>query len=127
MRFLPTRVHGYLDYLLGAVLLMGPWVFNFDRGGAETWIPVLLGAVVMLYSLFTDYEMGLMKSIPMPVHLWLDGLVGVLLALSPWLFGFSRYVWAPHLLLGLIAIGAAFTTQTIPSHEAFTESHSRAM
>ena len=127
MRFLPTRVHGYLDYLLGAVLLMGPWVFNFDRGGAETWIPVLLGAGVMLYSLFTDYEMGLMKSIPMPVHLWLDGLVGVLLALSPWLFGFSRYVWAPHLLLGLIAIGAAFTTQTIPSHEAFTESHSRAM
>ena len=127
MRFLPTRVHGYLDYLMGVVLLMGPWIFGFSRDGAETWVPVLLGAALLLYSLFTDYETGLMKNIPMTAHLWLDVISGAVLVLSPWLFGFSDFVWAPHVLLGLIEIGAAVTSQTIPTHEAFTESHTGAI
>jgi hypothetical protein len=112
---------------MGVVLLMGPWIFGFSRDGAETWVPVLLGAALLLYSLFTDYETGLMKNIPMTAHLWLDVISGAVLVLSPWLFGFSDFVWAPHVLLGLIEIGAGVTTQTIPSHEAFTESHSGAI
>lgn len=44
MRFIPTRVHGMLDYLIGILLIAAPWLFDFDRGGMETWIPVILGA-----------------------------------------------------------------------------------
>ena len=51
----------------------------------------------------------------MPVHLWIDGLAGALLAVSPWLFGFSELVWAPHLIVGLLEIGAALFTHTAPS------------
>lgn len=58
MRFIPTRTHGMLDYLMGILLLIAPWVFGFAQGGAETWVPVILGAGVLLYSLFTNYEMG---------------------------------------------------------------------
>lgn len=114
MRFIPTRVHGYLDYLLGALLIAAPWLLDFNRGGAETWVPVVLGAGVILYSLLTDYELGVMKTLSMRTHLWLDGLGGALLAASPWLFGFADYVWAPHLILGLLEIGAALFTETIP-------------
>jgi hypothetical protein len=114
MRFISTRVHGYLDYLMGALLIVAPWLLDFNRGGAETWVPVILGAGVIAYSLMTDYELGAVKALSMRTHLWLDGMGGALLAASPWLFGFDEYVWAPHLILGLIEIGAALMTETVP-------------
>ena len=114
MRFVPTRVHGMADYLIGALLVLAPWLFGFADGGAETWVPVVLGAGVVLYSLLTDYELGLVRRIPMRVHLGLDLAGGAVLAASPWVFGFADRVWLPHLILGLLEIGAALTTRTTP-------------
>ena len=114
MRFIPTRVHGLLDYLVGLLLIAAPWLFNFARGGTETWVPVALGAGALVYSLFTNYELGAVKRLLMPTHLTLDLLSGLLLAASPWLFGFSEFVYVPHLVLGLLEIGAALMTKTTP-------------
>lgn len=114
MRFIPTRVHGPADYLMGLLLIASPWIFDFADVGAAKWIPIILGAGVILYSLFTDYEWGFRRSMPMPVHLWLDGLGGLLLVISPWLFGFYVATWLPHVVLGVLEIGAALFTQTIP-------------
>jgi hypothetical protein len=100
MRFIETKTHGYLDYIVGLLLIAAPWLFDFDRGGAETWVPVVLGAGTILYSLMTDYEMGTSRQISMRTHLTLDMLAGALLAASPWIFGFADYVWAPHLIVG---------------------------
>ena len=116
MRFIPTRVHGYLDYIVGALLIAAPWLFDFAEGGAETWIPVVLGAGAILYSLFTDYELGVSKTLSMRTHLMLDLMSGILLAASPWLFGFADNVWSPHLILGLFEIAAALMTRREPSH-----------
>ena len=116
MRFIPTRIHGFLDYSVGLLLIAAPWLLGFSRGGAETWVPVLLGAGAIAYSLMTDYELGAVRRLSMGTHLWMDGLSGILLAASPWLFGFAEYVWAPHLIIGLVEIGAALTTETRPAH-----------
>jgi hypothetical protein len=118
MRFLPTRVHGMLDYAMGLLLIAAPWIFDFARGGAETWVPVVLGAGVILYSLCTDYELGVVRRLSMPTHLALDAGGGVLLALSPWLFGFAEEVRWPHVIFGLLEIGAALVTRTVPSDRA---------
>jgi hypothetical protein len=61
-----------------------------------------------------------MRRISMPTHLMLDLGGGVLLALSPWLFGFSEYVWQPHLIVGLLEIGTSLMTRRIPDtgHQA---------
>ena len=115
MRFIGTKTHGYLDYIMGALLIAAPWIFDFNRGGAETWVPVVLGAGVILYSLLTDYELGASPQISMRTHLMLDLVGGILLAVSPWLFGFADYVWGPHLIFGLLEIGAALTTDRTPS------------
>ena len=114
MRFVPTRVHGVLDYLVGALLVIVPLVASFPGSGARFWVPAALGAGAVLYALLTDYELGVVRLLPMPAHLLLDALSGVLLAASPWLFGFADRVWAPHLLAGLFEIGAAATTRTTP-------------
>jgi hypothetical protein len=106
-----------MDYTMGLLLIVAPALLGFYRGGAESWVPIILGAGVLLYSLFTRYELGLIKAIPMSTHLTLDFVGGVVLAVSPWLFGFADLIWAPHLILGLLEIGAALMTQLHPAWE----------
>ena len=103
--------------------MAAPWIFDFDRGGAETWVPVILGASAILYSLLTDYELGVWRRISMRTHLMLDLMSGILLAVSPWLFGFADYVWGPHLILGLLEIGAALMTERTPRNEGGMHRH----
>lgn len=116
MRIIPTRVHGVLDYLVGIVLIAAPWVLDFDRGGAETWVPVILGVGAILYSLITNYELGVVKKLSMKTHLTLDVMSGVLLAASPWLFNFDEYVYLPHLIFGIVEILAGLMTKTHPEY-----------
>jgi hypothetical protein len=115
MKLISTRIHGYIDYIMGVILIVAPWIFDFaprgEEAGAETWVPVLLGIGTILYSLLTDYELGVKHMIPMRTHLTLDIVAGLLLAASPWLFGFADYIWQPHLILGIIAVGAALMTR----------------
>jgi hypothetical protein len=99
-----------MDYAVGLLLIVAPWVLGFADGGAETWVPVVLGAGALLYSALTRYELGLAKVIPMRVHLGLDVLSGVLLATSPWLFGFYDSVYAPHLIFGVLEVFAGLMT-----------------
>jgi hypothetical protein len=117
MRFIPTRVHGILDYLMGVVLIVAPWLLDLDSDAA-IWVPVILGVGAIVYSLLTDYELGVMRRIPMSTHLILDMLSGTVLAASPWLFGFADEVWVPHVILGILEVGAGLMTQTVPSDEA---------
>jgi len=118
MRVIPTRTHGMLDYLVGILLIAAPWVFGFADGGPEQWIPIILGAGAIAYSLITDYEMGIARLIPMPVHLWLDLISGIVLAASPWLFDFADEIWWPHVILGLFEIGDSLMTRTALEAEA---------
>ena len=68
MRFLSTKAHGILDYLVGVILIAAPWILGFAYNGAETWVPVILGAGAIMYSLLTNYEMGVSKTISMRTH-----------------------------------------------------------
>jgi hypothetical protein len=103
-----------LDYGVGALLIVVPYILGFADGTAAQWVPQLLGLVAIGGALMTDYELGVVRVIPMPVHLGIDIGSGVLLALSPWLFGFSDRVLWPHLLVGLMEIGAGLMTRTVP-------------
>lgn len=113
-----TRMHGIMDYIIGALLIAAPWLFGFAREGAETWVPVVLGAGAIFYSLLTNYELGVIKVLPMSAHLGIDIVAGIVLAASPWLFGFAEIVWVPHLVVGLIMLGSGMITQRVPGATA---------
>ena len=114
MRFIPTRFPAPLDYIVGAVLIAAPWIFQFSESGAATAVSIVLGVGLIVYSLFTDYELGVWKVAPMAVHNLIDIVAGGVLAASPWLFGFadeSANVWLPHVVVGLAAVFLGLTTK----------------
>ena len=114
MGYISTRMHGLADYGVGVLLIIAPYLFGFATGGIEQWLPMLLGFAVIVYSMLTRYEWGLLPIIGMPAHIALDIGGGLLLAVSPWLFGFAEIVWIPHLVVGLIEIGTAAMTSRRP-------------
>ncbi|WP_309086135.1 SPW repeat protein [Chelativorans sp.] len=116
MQIIPTRTHGVLDYLVGLLLIAAPWLLGFADGGPAQWVPVILGLAAIIYSLLTNYELGVVKLIPMPGHLALDIGSGLLLAASPWLFGFADVVAWPHLVFGLLEIAIAAFTHRRPDY-----------
>jgi len=115
MRFIDSRTHGFMDYLMGIFLIVSPWIFKLDPGAPEGMILIILGAMALVYSLITRYELGMIKILSMKAHLTLDVLSGIVLAASPWIFGFADRVYLPHLILGLIEIGAGLMTKTSTS------------
>ena len=114
MRFIPTKFHAPLDYIVGVALIAAPWIFQFSEHTAATVVPIVLGIGLIAYSLFTDYELGVWRVAPMAVHNLIDVVAGAVLALSPWIFGFadeSANVWMPHVVVGLAAIFLGLTTK----------------
>ncbi len=110
MKIINRKTHGYLDYLVGALLIAAPWLFNFYEGGSESWIPIMLGIGTIIYSLITDYELGATGIIPMKIHLMIDLIAGIFLAASPWLFGFADIIFWPHLVVGIMEILVSLMT-----------------
>lgn len=101
---------------------MLPFIFDFPDGAAST-LPVILGAGTVLYSLFTDYELGVSRVISMKTHLGIDYLAGALLAISPWMFGFADEAFWPFLILGIVELGAALMTESHPQHAHVAHAH----
>jgi hypothetical protein len=118
IRFVPTKVHGVLDYVVGLALILAPNIFQFANvGGAAVLIPRVLGVVLILFSLITRYELGVIKQISMPYHLMIDFLAALLLALSPFLFGFSNQepnAWLPHVVVGIAVLAVVIVSKTQP-------------
>jgi hypothetical protein len=112
MHILSRRAHGALDYIVGLLLIIAPKILGFDDGGIAARVPVTLGIITIVYSLFTNYELGLFKLLPFRAHLTLDVISGIFLAISPWVFQFADRVWVPHVVVGLIELGAVFMTHT---------------
>ena len=126
MNVISTRAHGIIDYATALALIVLPFLFliGADAGGAEAaaaearnpytvagWFLVGPGLALLGLSLITRYELGAVKSVPMPVHLATDVGLGLFLIASPWLFGFADAIWWPHVLVGLAEVGAGLLTR----------------
>jgi hypothetical protein len=111
MKFISSRAHGVLDYPVGFLLIIAPQLFGFSDVDAARNVSVAIGVSALVYSLLTSFELGLFKVIPFRVHLGLDLVSGVLLAASPWLFGFADETRAFHVTAGLLEVLAVLSTR----------------
>jgi len=118
MKLLSTKIHGALDYITAFLLLAMPYMLNYDTGAIAGRIFLILGVATILYSLITKYEFGLLNVIPMGLHLTLDVVSGIVLAASPWLFGFQDKEFLPHLIIGLFEIIVALLTTVKTNYDS---------
>jgi hypothetical protein len=117
MRVLPTPYHGIVDYSVGAMLVVSPWVVDFDKvTSIGVWIAVLGGVALMLSSAVTDYEGSILgRWLTMTQHLMLDGIIALILIATPFVFGFydeGTYAWLPFVAAGVIELVLSLITQT---------------
>lgn len=99
-----TNIHGLIDYIMGVLMIVIPWTYPSGHPNTALLVPSMLGIAIILYSICTKYERGLVKVIPMPFHLALDVLGALFLGLSPWLFNFSQDVFLPHVSIAALQL-----------------------
>src|SRR3954465_10420467 len=124
-RPITSRMHGMLDYPAGILLIAAPWIFGFSDIDAARNVAIIIGAIVIVQSLMTDYELSVVDVLPLSAHLMMDVLAGIVLAASPWIFGFAAEgpsAWLPHLVFGLGLLAAGLMTQR---HRETERAHSR--
>lgn len=114
MRFLPTRVHGLVDYLWGALVFATPWALGLTGTTAGVLLMVF-GVAAWAYSFATDYEWGVVPMLSVPAHLAIDGAGGLFLMAAPWLFGFAEEARWPYLAFGGFSVLASLVTRTAPA------------
>ena len=124
-RFLPTKVHGAVDFATSGLWFVGPEVFGMEWEPGATIAPKMYGAWVLVSSILTDFgpttklEYGGLRVMSMRMHLKTDLIGSAAVAASPWVTGSWRRgpnYWAPQ--LGAVALVwlSAFTTK-IPGED----------
>jgi hypothetical protein len=87
MRILSPWIHGILDLVTVAVLVLGPIALGL--GGSPAAIAYSLAAIHLLMTLITDFPMGVWKRIPFFVHGIVELIVGVALLILPSYAGYG--------------------------------------
>ena len=93
-------------------MVLIPFVYKVST--LPKWILLLCGLITVLYSVFTNYEMGVIPLVSIKGHLIIDGLVGFFLVLSPMIFGFVNEVYIPFLAIGVLVILISLITVKKP-------------
>ena len=111
LKLVPAWLHGIGDYGAGLALIIVPLLV----GGSDeaVFTGVVLGAVLILVSLFTRYPLGAVKAIPFPTHS-LGDYGGALLAIvAPFVLGFNDTdagLTAFYIVVGVVVIALSLVT-----------------
>jgi hypothetical protein len=96
-----------------SALLLAPFplglVSSAQLAGA---ISVMAGTAILTYSLFTNYDFGVVRTISVGVHLGLDLIVGAVLISAALRLGFEAVARAYLLVMGLGVLTAVAATNT---------------
>lgn len=112
---IPLKVHNVIDYIIGALLIVAPWIFGISDIAAARNTFLILGIALVGYSLLTNYYYAAVRAIPLGAHMTLDVLLGILLILAPAFFGYRDLLtdgqYAAHIVLGISAVGLVALTR----------------
>jgi VIT1/CCC1 family predicted Fe2+/Mn2+ transporter len=108
----PLFAHGMFEYLIGILAIAAPFLFSFDHNGAIAF-SVLMGAAILVLGGLTDGPTGIVRNLPVASHIVLDVVVGVVLVVAPFVFGFTEdeAATAFMVVLGLVFLLLAYLTR----------------
>jgi hypothetical protein len=109
MRFVPTLIHGVIDYIVGLIVIALPFMLGLQGTARMTLIAV--GVIAILYSLMTDYELGAVRYLRIRFHLLLDIAFSIAMLILPLLLDFPPDLRWPNYLVGTGALVLVATTE----------------
>lgn len=121
MKPLNPYTHGYLDYAVGLLLVVSPWLFGFDDvSSVATVTMVVVGLIVLLLSIMTDYPLGIIKAVPFKVHGVIETIGALFLLVSPWLLNYNIVQSAT-----ILAVVVALAWLVVVAMTRYTEHYRR--
>jgi hypothetical protein len=111
VRLLPAWLHAVADYAVGLGLI----IIAIAVGGSGKAVAagVVVGATVLIVSMFTRYPLGVAKVLPFTVHSAGDYLAAALLLLSPWVLNFHDTdggLTAVYVVAGIAVLAVSLVT-----------------
>ncbi len=113
-KLISRQAHGVADYSYAALFSVAPELVGFTDEEIAARLSRLVSGGVLLTSLFTRYELGLIRVVPFKTHLAADVAVGLLTLGAPFLLGFSRNKKARNFFVGLGAFSVLAGLLTQP-------------
>ena len=104
-------VHGTLDYLLAAALIVLPLALNF-HDDAATVIMLILGGAAAVLAVGTNWSRGIIRVLPPIAHGVADIGATIALIAAPFVFGFTDHTLATVLYIAIGASGLGATLLT---------------
>lgn len=98
-----TKLHGLLEYIFSLLLIL-PWIVNYFEEKQDTWILAAIGGITVTLNLFSDYELSLVKLVPMRIHLIADVIVALLLIALPFMVPLHHYYLYWPVALGVLEL-----------------------
>jgi hypothetical protein len=86
---IPLLMHAAIEPVAAIVLILSSWIFGFSSSGTAQAVTIILGAIMLVAGAMTDWRLALARLIPLRVHFMTDLVVGIVLIVSPFIFGFS--------------------------------------
>ena len=81
-------LHGLIEYVIGIALIVAPFALAFEAAPA-TAVSIIGGLVVLTLAAVTVGPTGIVKQVPLSVHVVIDFLLVAVLIAAPFLFGFA--------------------------------------
>ena len=112
IKIISPSLHGILDYIVDVTLISVPFILNFKEvSNTVFWVPVGIGVLNFLYSIFTVYSRSLVKLIPMNWHLLFDIFVGLLLFALAFILPMEGFVKLFYITMGIgIVLATSLTS-----------------
>jgi hypothetical protein len=103
MKFISPAIHAIIDYLIVIFLLASPTLFGFAETAAI--FTYVLAGIHLLLTISTDYSAGLIKVISLPLHGFIESIVGVILiALAYTLFNDDTTAKLFYIIFGTVVL-----------------------
>jgi len=85
----PLDVHAAIEPIAATVLIAAPWIFRFSDVKAATVISIAVGVSMLLAGAMTRWRFAIVRVVPLRTHFIMDLLLGLVLIVAPFVFGFS--------------------------------------
>lgn len=85
---IPLAVHVLIEYAVGVLTIVSPFLLSFADDAAKI-VAVLIGAGILVLAVVSDAPTGLARTLPAASHVVLDYVLGLLLIVVPFVFGFA--------------------------------------